>query len=78
MHSVAGKSEVLAGPDLSEVVRQTLREYLSLLSVECATNETADGQRNQNSTARLHAKWYNFRVAKFEMQQARERGIEHG
>jgi len=51
MHSVAGKSEVLAGPDLPEVVRQTLREYLSLLSVECATNQTAGDWRGQNSAA---------------------------
>src|SRR6266852_965496 len=62
MHSVIGKLEVLVGPDLPEVVRQTLRESLSPLSVECVTHEAADDWRNQNSTAGLHSKWYNFRV----------------
>src|SRR5712692_1582817 len=32
------------------------------------TPETADDWRNQNSTARLRSKWYNFRVLKFELQ----------
>jgi len=63
------------------MIRESEPQIFVSMIAECSSLQRSRNDiiaANENSTALAHSKWYNFRDSKFEVQQIRERGIEHG